>query len=189
MPPFSLSITIIPGIAILLDILLYVFLLRYTTEKKGFNRFVILTILFAFLFNMAWEILQIPLFKGGVYEWHHILFCLLASVADLIMVLLIYFGFALIYKNALWVKKLNTKRIILLILTGGAGAVLAEVWQLSIGTWSYACAMPLIPVVNVGLSPLLQFMILPILIYRFSFKMLAKKAESIIGDKPRSKSY
>jgi hypothetical protein len=116
-----------------------------------------------------------PLFKGGDYEWQHIMFCVLASLADVIMVLLIYFGFALIYKNALWVKDLNTKRIILLILTGGAGAVLAEVWQLSIGTWSYTSAMPLIPVVNVGLSPVLQFMILPIFIYRLSFRMVAKK--------------
>jgi hypothetical protein len=103
------------------------------------------------------------------------MFCGLASIADVIMVLIIYFGFALIYKNAFWVKNLKTNRIILLLLTGGAGAVFAEVWQLSIGTWSYASAMPLIPVVNVGLSPVLQFMILPILIYSLSFKMVVKK--------------
>lgn len=175
MRSFSFSITIIPGIAILLDILVYVFLLRHTTEKKFFNRFVITTILFAFFFNVAWEILQIPLFKGGVYEWHHILFCVLASIADVIMVLLIYLGFALIHKNVLWVKNLNSKRIILLILTGGAGAVLAEIRHESIGTWRYASAMPLIPVVNVGLSPVLQFMILPILIYRLSFKMVVER--------------
>ena len=179
MRSLSLSITIIPGIAVLLDILLYIFLLRYTNQKKMFNRFVITTILLAFFFNVAWEILQIPLFKGGVYEWQHILFCVLASVADIIMVLLIYFGFALIYKNALWVKKLKTNRIILLLLTGGAGAVLAEIRHLSIGTWSYADAMPLIPVVGVGLSPVLQFIILPILIYRLSFKIVVKKIKSI----------
>lgn len=177
MPPFSLSITIIPAMAILADILLYVFLLRHTTQKGMFNGFVITTILWAFFFNVAWEILQIPLFKGGVYGWQHILFCIWASVADVIMVLLIYFGFALIYKNALWVKNLNIKRIILLLLTGGAGAVLTEIEHLSIGTWSYADAMPLIPFVNVGLSPVLQFMILPMLIYKLSFKMLEKKVE------------
>ncbi len=190
MRSLPLSITIIPGIAVLLDILLYVFLLRHTTEKKIFSRFVITTILFAFLFNVAWEILQIPLFKGGVYEWQHILFCVLASVADVIMVLIIYFGFALIYKNALWIKNLNTNRIILLILTGGAGAILAEIRHLSIGTWSYADAMPLIPIVNVGLSPVLQFMILPILIYSLSYKTLVKKAQSNRGQlNPGTKSY
>ncbi len=175
MRSLSLSITIIPGIAISLDILLYVFLLRRTAEKKMFNRFVITIILLAFLFNVAWEILQMPLYIARVYGWYHILFCVLASIADIIMVLLIYFGFALIYKNALWVNKLNTKRIILLMLIGGVGAVLAEIRHLSIGTWSYADAMPLIPVVHVGLSPILQFMILPILIYSLSFKMIVKK--------------
>jgi hypothetical protein len=175
MRSLSLSITIIPAIAILLDTVLYVFLLRHTNQKKMFRQIVVTTILFAFFFNVAWEMLQMPLFKGGVYDWQHILFCVLATVADVIMVLLIYLGFALIYKNAIWVNKLNTKRIILLILIGGTGAVLAEVWQLSIGTWSYADAMPLIPVVHVGLSPVLQFMVLPILIYRLSFKMVVKK--------------
>ena len=175
MQTLSLSITIIPGIAILLDTLLYVFLLRHTNQKKMYNRFVITIIHLAFFFNVSWEILQMPLFKGGVYDWQHIMFCGLASIADVIMVLIIYFGFALIYKNAFWVKNLNTKSIILLLLIGGIGAVLAEVWQLSIGTWSYTSDMPLIPVVNVGLSPVLQFMILPILIYRLSFKMVVKK--------------
>jgi hypothetical protein len=61
------------------------------------------------------------------------------------------------------------------MLIGSAGAVLAEIRHLSIGTWSYADAMPLIPVVHVGLSPVLQFTILPILIYSLSFKMLVKK--------------
>ena len=175
MRSLSLSITIIPGIAILIDILLYVFLLRRTTEKKMFKRFVIRTIFLAFLFNVAWEILQIPLYKEGVYTWQHILFCVLASVADVFMVLLIYFGFAWIYKNALWIKNLNTKKVIFLMLIGCVGAVLAEIRHLSIGTWRYADAMPLIPVVHVGLSPILQFMILPILIYSLSFKLIVKK--------------
>ena len=179
MRSLSLSIIVIPGIAILLDIFFYVFLLRRTAEKKIFKRFLISIIILAFFFNLAWEILQMPLFKGGVYDWQHILFCVLATVADVIMVLIIYFGFALTYKNAFWVKNLKTNRIILLLLTGGAGAVLAEIRQLSIGTWSYGDAMPLIPVVHVGLSPVLQFMILPILVYRLSFKIVAKKNKSI----------
>jgi phosphatidylglycerophosphate synthase len=136
---------------------------------------VITTILFAFIFNVAWEILQIPLYKEGVYSLQHILFCVLASLADVVMVLLIYFCFAWIYKDALWIKILNTKRVIFLMLIGSVGAVLAEIRHLSIGTWSYADEMPLIPVVHVGLSPVLQFTILPILIYSLSFKMLVKK--------------
>ncbi|WP_354357980.1 hypothetical protein [Pedobacter sp. UYP30] len=101
----------------------------------------------------------------------HILFCLLASVADAIMVLLIYFGFALVYKNAPWIENLKRSKIILLILAGAISAVLAETRHLSIGTWSYADTMHVIPILNAGLSPVLQFMILPLLIYTPSLNM------------------
>ncbi len=174
MPGLSLPIAILPGIALLLDIVLFTILLQHTNQKKNFKLYMVTTILFAFLLNAAWEILQIPLYKGGVYEWDHILFCVLASVADVIMALLIYFGFAFIYKNALWIKKLSISRIINLVLTGGIGAVVAETMHLSIGTWSYAASMPLIPIAKVGLSPVLQFMFLPLFIYILSFKIVSR---------------
>ena len=159
-------------IAISMDLLLYGAVFRKTTQKKIFKQFVLTIILLAFFFNVAWEILQVPLFKDGTYSWSHIVFCVVASVADVIMVLLVYFGFAIIYKNALWIQHLNLIRIILLLLTGGIGAVLAETWHLSNATWTYADAMPVIPILNAGLSPVLQFMILPLLVYLLSFKMV-----------------
>lgn len=174
MQKLTLSILLIPVIAISLDIFLYLILLRKTENKKSFKHFIFAVLLFAFLFNTAWEISQIPLYNEGVYSLSHILFCVLASVADAIMVLLIYFGFSFIYKNPLWVKKMALSKIILLIVTGGIGAVLAETRHLSIQTWSYATTMPIIPVVNVGLSPVLQFMILPLLIYWVAFKLAVR---------------
>lgn len=158
-------------IVISLDILLFANLLQKATQKKIFTQYVLTIIIVAFLLNSVWEILQIPLYEGGTYTWSHILFCLLASVVDVVMVLLIYFGFAIIYKNALWIQNLNPSRIIFLILTGGIGAVLEEARHLSMGTWGYAQTMPVLPILNAGLSPVLQFMILPLLIYMLSFKI------------------
>jgi hypothetical protein len=172
MQGLSFSTVVIPVIAISLDILLYAILLHKGAKKRIFKQYVFTLILAAFLLNAAWEVLQIPLYVGGMYSCSHILFCLLASLADAIMVVLIYFGFAIIYKNAFWIQSLNLSRVIFLIMTGGIGAVLAETRHLSIGTWSYAETMPLIPIVDVGLSPVLQFMILPLLIYIISFKMV-----------------
>lgn len=171
MKGLSFSIIIIPAIAVSLDILLYAILLQKTPKKKIFKQYVLIVILSAFLLNAIWEIVQIPLYAGGTYSWSHILFCLLASVADAIMVLLIYFGFAMVYKNALWIQNLKLSRIIFVIVIGAIGAVLAETRHLSIETWSYADTMPVIPILNAGLSPVLQFMILPLLIYKLSFKM------------------
>lgn len=171
MQSISFSIIVIPVIAISLDIFLYTILLHKANQKKIFKQYVLTILIVSFLLNAVWEISHIPLYVGGTYALSHILFCLLASVADAIMVMLIYFGFALIYKNALWTQNLNLSRIIFLIMAGGIGAILAETRHLSIGTWKYAEAMPLIPIFNVGLSPVLQFMILPLLIYIISFKL------------------
>ena len=115
-----------------------------------------------------------PLYKGSFYSIEQMAFCALASVADAIMVLLLYFGVALIFKNPLWVQRFKWQHIAIVILIGGAGAVLAEMRHLSLGSWAYADSMPIIPIVNVGMSPVLQFIVLPLLIYFLSFVLLKK---------------
>ena len=103
-----------------------------------------------------------------------ILFCALASVADTIMVLLIYYGFALIYKDSYWMVKPKIYQMLILIFAGAAGAVLAELRHLNLGTWSYSNYMPLLPGFKVGLIPVLQFMLLPGLIYFLAFSCKQK---------------
>lgn len=165
-------IFLIPLIALILAGILYFSLLKKATDKKAFNKFVFTITVLSFLLNFAWELIQIPLYIPSLYSFEHIAFCALASLADVIMVLLLYFGFALIFRNPLWMQHLRWKRIVMVILTGGTGAVLAEIRHLSLGTWAYSDSMPIIPVINVGISPVLQFMILPLLIYLLSFYCL-----------------
>lgn len=165
-------IFLVPVIALMLTGILYFSFLKKATDKNAFNKFVIIIIVLSFLLNFAWELIQIPLYKDSFYSIGHIAFCALASLADAIMVLLLYFGFALIFRNPFWMKHLNWKRIVMVILAGGTGAVMAEIRHLSFGTWAYADLMPIIPVINVGISPVLQFMILPLLIYLLSFYYL-----------------
>ena len=164
-------IFLIPVIASTLVVLLFINLLKKAEDKVVFKRFVFTTLLLAFLLNFAWEVIQMPLYKGASFNIEHIAFCALASVADAIMVLLIYFGFAIIYKNPLWVQNLTLPRILLLMLVGGVGAVAAEIRHVLAGNWAYDTSMPIIPVVDVGLSPVLQFMLLPVCIYYLSLKM------------------
>ena len=169
---------LIPVIAFILTGLLYFFLLKKATDKKAFNRFVFTTAVLAFLLNFVWELIQIPLYRNSSYDTDHILFCALASMADTIMVLLIYLGLAAIFKDLFWVKHLRLIRIAIVVLIGGAGAVLSEMRHLSLGSWTYDDSMPILPVVNVGIAPVLQFMILPVLIYLLSLyrlKIINKK--------------
>lgn len=164
-------IFLIPVIALTLVVLLFIYLLKKADDKVVFKRFVFTTLVLAFLLNFAWEVIQIPLYKGASFNIEHIAFCALATIADAIMVLLIYFGFALIYKNPLWVENLTLPRILILMLVGGLGAVAAEIRHVSSRSWAYDTSMPIIPVVDVGLSPVLQLMLLPACIYYLSFKI------------------
>ena len=160
-----------PVIALSLVALLFIHLLKKTDDKVVFKRFVFTALVLAFLINFAWELVQIPLYKDAAYDIWHIAFCALASIADAIMVLLIYLGFALIYKNPLWVRNLSLPRILAVALLGSFGAVIAEMKHLAAGNWAYDKSMPIIPFVNVGLSPVLQFILLPTLIYYLNYKM------------------
>ncbi len=161
-------IFLIPVVAMIITGLLYFFLLKKATDNKAFNRFILIIIVLAFLLNFMWELIQIPFYKGSSYSTDHIAFCALASVADAVMVLLLYLGFASIFKNPFWIKHSKWQRIVILILVGGAGAIAIELWHLSQSDWAYARSMPTIPVINVGTSAVLQFMILPVLVYLLS---------------------
>ena len=83
----------------------------------------------------------------------------------MLMVLILLFGFGLVYKNVFWTRSMGINKIFPLIFIGSAGAILGEIWHTSRGDWVYAEAMPVVPWVNVGLSPLLQFAVLPYLIF------------------------
>lgn len=164
------EIFLVPVIALVLIIWMFNYLLSKADKKEFFKQIVYKILILAFLLNFAWEVIQIPLFKNAGSS-KHIVFCAVASVADTIMVLLIYFGFALIYKNPVWVTQITIPRILLLMLTGGIGAVAAEIRNLSAGSWAYSKSMPIIPFLNVGLSPVLQFMLLPAIIFYLGFKI------------------
>ena len=165
-------IFLVPVIVLILISALYFYLVKKTTDRKGFNKFIFTIIILAFLLNFAWELIQIPFFKNPAYNFNHITFCALATLADVLMVLLLYFGLALIFKDPFWIQDLKLKRFLMLVLFGGAGAVLFEMWHLSLGSWMYDVSMPVIPVLNVGIVPVLQFMILPLLIYSLCFNRL-----------------
>ena len=176
-------IFLVPTIALIMVSLLYVSFLKKATNKKAFNRFSFILTVLGFLLNFAWELLQMPLYDSTSFKVSHVGFCALGSVADAIMVLLIYFGLAVVFKSAFWIYPLKCQRLIIVILIGGIGAILSEMRHLSLGNWAYSDLMPLLPIVKVGLSPVLQFMILPSLIYILSFKLISLYTPSVFSKK------
>lgn len=172
-------IFLIPGIVLILVSSLYFYLLKKITDRKVFKKFIFTIVILALFLNFAWELIQIPLYKNAAYDTNHIAFCALASLADVLMILLLYFGLAVIFKNTFWIQHLKLLHITIVVFIGAAGAVLSEKRHLFLRSWAYDNSMPLISFVNVGIAPVLQFMILPLLIYYLSSYSINKKIEQI----------
>jgi signal transduction histidine kinase len=169
MSRLHINILFVPFIALLLVIFLYIKLYRKANDKHAFKRFIFLVIVLSYLLNLIWELLHVPLYESLILPKNHAVLCILASLADVIMVLLLYFGLAIVYKDPLWVKSLSSTRVLITMMVGGMGAILSETRHIAAGNWEYAISMPILPIVGVGVTPVLQFIILPILIYYSSF--------------------
>ncbi len=178
MDSLNIQLLYVPTIALILVIGFYFFYSNKLEDKELFKSFFWAIAFFAYLFNLIWEISQGFLYAGYIYDLEHISFCALASIADVFMVFLLYFGCSFIFGDVFWIRQLNLKKVFLLIVIGGLGAVFAETKHLAAGNWAYADSMPLLPIVSVGLAPVFQFMILPILIYWISFERQKKYQNS-----------
>ena len=165
MTNLNFTLFIVPVITLSIVIALYIYFLKRTERKALYKKQIIAISVFAFILNLIWEVSQGFLFSDYVYDFQHISFCALASVADLIMVLLLYFVFSVVLKDPFWIRNLTPYKSLSLLFIGGSGAILGEWRHLSEGNWSYTESMPVLPIIEVGLTPLLQFIILPILIY------------------------
>ena len=165
MDNFSIGIFIIPTVVLSLVMLLYFYFKSKVKHKKPYRKMVVTIAAMAFMLNLIWEVAQGPLYEGFEYDLKHVSFCALASVADMLMVLILFFGFNLIFCSVSWITYLSPKRVLILVMVGTIGAIIAEMWHTSQSDWTYSEAMPMIPGVEVGLSPVLQFAVLPYLIF------------------------
>lgn len=168
----SLGVFIVPIIALSVVIFLYFYFKGQIGHKKGYRQLVMTIAAMAYILNLIWEVAQGPLYEGFEYDLRHLSFCALASVADMLMVLILFFTFALMFKDVFWAKDMGIGRVGSLMSLGGTGAILAEMWHTTDGDWSYAGNMPLLPIVEVGLSPVLQFAVLPWLVFYIGNKMI-----------------
>ena len=174
MTNLNFTLFIVPVITLSIVVALYIYFLKRTQSKHLYKKQIIAISIYAFILNFIWEVSQGFLFSDYVYDFQHISFCALASVADLIMVLLLYFVFSVVLKDPFWIKNFTLLKVSSLFFIGGLGAILGEWRHLSEGNWSYTELMPVIPFVEIGLTPLLQFIILPILTYKLANVYISK---------------
>ncbi len=117
--------------------------------------------------NYIWEIAQAPLFveMEASIGWH----CFVASLGDGLLVILIYGTGALLRRDSAWFQQPVFRDYALILLLGAALAIVVEWVALHVlQRWSYTTGMPIVPIVNIGLTPLLQMLVLPPVILRIA---------------------
>lgn len=120
-----------------------------------------------FLTHFAWEMLQVPWF-GGMVEASHgtvVWLCTRATGGDVVILLLGFWLGSLVAGHRHWIVPLHRKPAAVMVATGIAVTLVLE-WLATgpLERWRYADAMPVIPLLGVGLAPLAQWVLLPPLI-------------------------
>ncbi len=122
----------------------------------------------AFLLHLGWENAQAPLYADFVSFGDHFWACFWGTITgDMIFMATIYLTIAIALKDAAWTKHPASFRHpatwLLPLIVGTLLAVSYELWAIyAVDRWEYG-GMPLIPVVKVGLTPVLQMIIVPIM--------------------------
>lgn len=135
-------------------------------------------VVFAVLLNFPWEFLQVPMFDrmADAPHWEAVKTCTQAALGDAAIMLAAYWCVAVAAGKRRWIIDGGTSKVLLFMAVGESMAIIIERLALS-GTWAsaweYSTQMPIVPVVEVGLTPVLQWIVLPLLVAGLVRRQLA----------------
>ena len=122
--------------------------------------------------NFPWEMAQAYLY-APMGDWvTATMRCFRAAIVDGAIVVGMALAGTAVFKRRDWFLLLSTARILFIISAGASVAVLIERLALGTGRWDYNQLMPLIPRTDIGLVPVVQMMVLPLIIFRFVARTL-----------------
>lgn len=124
-------------------------------------------LLFGFMTNFVWEMLQMPLFifPADISITSINLLCLKASLGDAFMLIVMYWILAVSFKSRHWIYHLSIFRIGIYLAIGIFMTVIFE--ALAIGPlqrWTYGPLMPTLPLIGIGLGPIIQWLTIPLFV-------------------------
>lgn len=115
--------------------------------------------LVTFLLHMVWENLHIGLY-GGYEELTGLHITLYATIGDVLYTLGAVLLVALFKKNFEWMSKVKVYDLAGLAIIGFFISLFVEYKAFAFDRWFYLDTMPIIPYLDVGLSPVVQMSVL-----------------------------
>jgi hypothetical protein len=120
-------------------------------------------LLVVFSAHFVWEMAQAKWFASmwGLDFWYATWLCTRASIADLLLTLLIYAVVAVVLRSRFWFlgRHVIAGTALFLVLAWIVTAAI-ELWALGTGRWEYAPSM--VTIAGIGIAPLLQWTLIPI---------------------------
>ncbi len=127
---------------------------------------------FGFFTSFIWEMLQMPFFDvGSATSWESTLGCTLATFGDAGILVLAYTVVSLLHRQRNWMHRPTYGMIGTYLLTGLGITVIIEEIATSAPTqwgWRYSELMPLVPGTNIGLVPILMWVVIPLITLWFA---------------------
>ncbi len=123
-------------------------------------------VFFSFLLNFTWEVLQTPFFDDRGEEFTTILWYRIhCTLGDILITLGCFWLVSIIFRSRAWFLSLTRNKILLFIGLGVIYTVFSEIRNVRIiQSWGYSELMPVMPFIGVGLVPVLQWIVVPLLL-------------------------
>jgi len=114
--------------------------------------------------QLLWEIAQFPLYTvWHEGDWGYILYGLVhCTLGDLMIILSVFWIVALLNRSRHWIYSPSLNNIVLFTIIGLGYTIYSEIVNTRIkGTWGYTELMPIVPVIDIGGMPFLQWLLIP----------------------------
>lgn len=138
-------------------------------------------IVFSFLLHFVWEFWQAPTYAGMIElnHWEGIKLCSSATFGDVGFALTAFWITSAAARTRYWVVKPAPWQVVLFLAVGIALTVGFEYYYTNITLrWTYSNLMPLVPPLGTGLSPLLQWLAIPLAVLWFTRRQMPAPPDS-----------
>lgn len=134
--------------------------MRAITYQPEFN-----IVVFSFLLHFVWEFVQAPTYAGMVEmnHWEGIKLCISATFGDVGFALTAFVLASIVARTRHWFRNPTAGQYLLYLGIGIGLTIGFEYYYTQVSLrWTYSDLMPLVPPFGTGLSPLVQWLIVPL---------------------------
>lgn len=137
-------------------------------------------VVFGFLLSLPWEMLQVPFYAGMTTapHWPAVQFCTLAAIGDAIIMLIAFSSVAYSAQSRNWILAPTLPQVVAFLAIGLVTTLLIEhIATRATWGWRYSHLMPVEPLLDVALVPVLMWVIVPLLLLWFVKRQQRQPAE------------